>query len=36
MPPTTFTDGFWGRPTSTIDWCEKNYENNFYFAEWCE
>lgn len=36
MPPTTSTEGFWGRPTSTIDWCENNYEINFYVAEWCE
>ena len=20
--------GFWGSPTSTLDWCEKNYEVN--------
>lgn len=32
MPPT-HTDGYWGKPTSTIDWCEKNYEFNYYVAE---
>ena len=20
------TIGFWGKPTSTLDWCERNYE----------
>ncbi|KAG6617347.1 alkaline phytoceramidase [Phytophthora cinnamomi] len=25
--------GFWGPPTSTIDWCELNYEHSFYIAE---
>lgn len=25
--------GFWGPPTSTIDWCETNYEHNYYIAE---
>lgn len=28
--------GFWGVPTSTIDWCENNYEVNFYVAEMCK
>ncbi|TMW57005.1 hypothetical protein Poli38472_002930 [Pythium oligandrum] len=27
------TDGFWGEPTATIDWCEPNYEHSFYIAE---
>eukprot|EP00665_Eupelagonemidae_sp_cell47_P001250 gene1250-4664_t len=26
--------GWWGRPTSTIDWCEGNYEVTRYVAEW--
>lgn len=26
--------GFWGAPTSTIDWCEANYAHSFYVAEW--
>ncbi|RLN66470.1 hypothetical protein BBP00_00002209 [Phytophthora kernoviae] len=25
--------GFWGPPTSTIDWCEINYEHSYYIAE---
>jgi len=25
--------GFWGSPTSTIDWCERNYEVTYYIAE---
>eukprot|EP00933_Yihiella_yeosuensis_P040267 TRINITY_DN34540_c0_g1_i2.p1 TRINITY_DN34540_c0_g1~~TRINITY_DN34540_c0_g1_i2.p1 ORF type:complete len:270 (+),score=37.80 TRINITY_DN34540_c0_g1_i2:39-812(+) len=25
--------GFWGAPTSTIDWCEANYLVTFYIAE---
>ncbi|CAH0518908.1 unnamed protein product [Peronospora belbahrii] len=25
--------GFWGPPTSTIDWCESNYTYNYYIAE---
>ncbi|XP_022649967.1 alkaline ceramidase 3-like isoform X2 [Varroa jacobsoni] len=25
--------GFWGPPTSTLDWCEYNYEISFYMAE---
>ncbi|KAF4144984.1 Ceramidase [Phytophthora infestans] len=25
--------GYWGPPTSTIDWCELNYEHSFYIAE---
>uniref|UniRef100_M4BLT0 Alkaline phytoceramidase n=1 Tax=Hyaloperonospora arabidopsidis (strain Emoy2) TaxID=559515 RepID=M4BLT0_HYAAE len=25
--------GFWGPPTSTIDWCELNYQYSFYIAE---
>jgi len=26
--------GFWGVPTSTVDWCEKNYEVSPYICEW--
>ena len=29
MPPFDFNpinDGFWGNTTSTLDWCERNYE----------
>jgi dihydroceramidase len=25
--------GYWGEPTATIDWCEKNYEYSHYIAE---
>ena len=25
--------GYWGKPTSTIDWCEKNYVTSYYLAE---
>ncbi|KAG7470569.1 hypothetical protein MATL_G00115230 [Megalops atlanticus] len=25
--------GYWGRPTSTLDWCEDNYVVSFYIAE---
>ncbi|XP_077988131.1 alkaline ceramidase 3-like [Glandiceps talaboti] len=31
MAPTL--DGYWGRPTSTIDWCEENYDVTYYIAE---
>jgi dihydroceramidase len=27
------TGGYWGQPTSTIDWCEANYETTTYIAE---
>ena len=25
--------GFWGTPTSSIDWCERNYTVSYYIAE---
>jgi dihydroceramidase len=28
------TPGYWGTPTSTIDWCEANYVHSQYVAEW--
>ena len=28
--------GFWGKTTSTLDWCEENYVTSFYIAEFCE
>lgn len=36
MPPIdnrSIQDGFWGQPTSTIDWCELNYELSYFVAE---
>lgn len=26
-------EGFWGTPTSTLDWCEENYASSRYIAE---
>jgi len=28
--------GYRGKPTATIDWCEKNYEFKYYVAEMCK
>jgi dihydroceramidase len=28
------TPGFWGPPTSSVDWCEANYEHSRFVAEW--
>jgi dihydroceramidase len=25
--------GFWGQPTATVDWCERNYVHSFYVCE---
>ena len=38
MPPYLEKDydGYWGRPTATIDWCESNYEVTPYVAEFCK
>ncbi|KAM6907249.1 alkaline ceramidase 3 [Xenentodon cancila] len=33
MAPSTDRQGYWGRPTSTLDWCEENYVVSFYIAE---
>jgi dihydroceramidase len=30
---TSTTLGFWGPSTSTVDWCETNYEVTHYLAE---
>jgi len=35
-PLETNFDGFWGKPTATIDWCEANYEVTYFIAEFCE
>uniref|UniRef100_A0A0A9YI20 Alkaline ceramidase n=1 Tax=Lygus hesperus TaxID=30085 RepID=A0A0A9YI20_LYGHE len=32
MPPLE-KEGFWGTPTSTIDWCENNYDFSYFIAE---
>lgn len=29
-------DGFWGKPTSTINFCEENYVMSYYVAEFCK
>lgn len=31
---TALSPGFWGPPTSTIDWCEANYVHSLYVCEW--
>lgn len=31
--PSVPEEGYWGPPTSTIDWCEENYVVSHYFAE---
>uniref|UniRef100_A0A3Q1EQ81 Alkaline ceramidase n=1 Tax=Acanthochromis polyacanthus TaxID=80966 RepID=A0A3Q1EQ81_9TELE len=33
MAPSIDRHGYWGRPTSTLDWCEENYVVSFYIAE---
>uniref|UniRef100_A0AAY4D5R5 Alkaline ceramidase n=1 Tax=Denticeps clupeoides TaxID=299321 RepID=A0AAY4D5R5_9TELE len=33
MAPPTGRPGYWGTPTSTLDWCEDNYVVSFYVAE---
>ncbi|SCU84838.1 LADA_0D04104g1_1 [Lachancea dasiensis] len=32
--PDPLDVGFWGKPTSTIDWCEENYVVSPFVAEW--
>ena len=29
-------EGVWGEVTSTIDWCEANYEVTTYMSEFCK
>uniref|UniRef100_A0A3B3XTE6 Alkaline ceramidase n=1 Tax=Poecilia mexicana TaxID=48701 RepID=A0A3B3XTE6_9TELE len=33
MAPSIDRQGYWGRPTSTLDWCEENYVVSSYIAE---
>ncbi|CAL8305597.1 unnamed protein product [Gadus morhua 'NCC'] len=33
MAPSLDRQGYWGRPTSTLDWCEENYVVSYYIAE---
>lgn len=33
MDPRPLTDGLWGVPTSTVDWCESNYAHTALVAE---
>ena len=34
MAPVNY--GIWGKPTSTLDWCEENYIVTQFVAEFCE
>lgn len=36
MAPSLDRQGYWGQPTSTLDWCEENYVVSFYIAEFCK
>uniref|UniRef100_A0A8C2JUD2 Alkaline ceramidase n=1 Tax=Cyprinus carpio TaxID=7962 RepID=A0A8C2JUD2_CYPCA len=33
MAPAADRTGYWGTPTSTLDWCEENYVVSYYIAE---
>uniref|UniRef100_A0A8D1V9X2 Alkaline ceramidase n=2 Tax=Sus scrofa TaxID=9823 RepID=A0A8D1V9X2_PIG len=33
MAPAADRQGYWGPPTSTLDWCEENYAVTWYIAE---
>lgn len=32
--PEPVVPGYWGAPTSSVDWCEANYEVSHYVSEW--
>jgi len=36
MAPAADRPGYWGTPTSTLDWCEENYVVSYYIAEFCK
>lgn len=36
MAPALDRAGYWGPPTSTLDWCEENYAVTWLVAEFCE
>lgn len=36
MAPAADREGYWGTPTSTLEWCEENYAVSYYIAEFCE
>uniref|UniRef100_A0A8C9FRA2 Alkaline ceramidase n=1 Tax=Pavo cristatus TaxID=9049 RepID=A0A8C9FRA2_PAVCR len=33
MAPAADREGYWGPPTSTLDWCEENYAVSYHIAE---
>ncbi|NWY46583.1 ACER3 ceramidase, partial [Acrocephalus arundinaceus] len=33
MAPAADREGYWGTPTSTLEWCEENYAVSYYIAE---
>lgn len=35
-PSPDDAEGYWGPPTSTLDWCEENYVSSYYIAEYCK
>lgn len=36
MAPAADREGYWGPPTSTLEWCEENYAVSYHIAEFCE